>query len=412
MASKRIEKIKKSRSLNELFSVVREIAKEFTAAKPAVDKFIKALSSSQLRSVSEELNIDRVGGGNTTKSPKTTTTKTPTAKVTKWVAPKLEDLKKNTALIHSLYENTEELDYAITMVKQVFSGNENSKKAILEMTKLRDSVDEKLNSCFAVLNAIANKHLPPRVGSLHDDIIQGVIAHLPVKNYKNIVQEIYVIPNPEELGSFMFCLYCNIKNLKNKTGYEYETFCVTLTAIISKSGDMNFFVNAFPNFKVPGRYPIGKEVTDSKDAMRQVDLLLTHNEFEVDLNKQALPFDDAGAKNLGLLSNKNITAVAVKNDELIITLAPGLSGQMTSKVIADIQARLGMLISSKNSKSIFTYKMSTVGGKQVLKFVLLPNIDKSNKNLQINSGKLDELAELLNLTDAQKKAVRFGLLNK
>ena len=40
---------------------------------------------------------------------------------------------------------------------------------------------------------------------------------------------------------------------------------------------MQYFLNGLPSFKLPGKYPLGKQIDDPNSVRLRIDLLLHHN---------------------------------------------------------------------------------------------------------------------------------------
>lgn len=389
MASKRLEKIKKARSLNDVLDVIQEISFEFKNSQAVVGRLIGSLSA--------EISFDARG-------------KRPRAKVIdeKFVAPKAAELQKHTAVIEKLYQNVVELDAAEAMVKQAFAGNKKMPAALKAIRELKADVDNSINDAFDALQEIANKHLPSTMTKFVDGVTSYLLDALDTKTYKDIFRQVYVTFDPEDKDLLHFAEYIGLEGLKTSSGYAFDQYYVVVTGVINKQGVITYYVNSFPDFKVPGKYPLGKEVGTPEAAIKQVSLLLAHNDFAVTNDKLPMPIDDSQAKNTGLTTIKGIQKVSVVDDELIISLdASVTTDKAVNKIVMDVMARLNMILNSRASKNIFTYKVSTVKGKKTIKFILVPNTDKSTKNM--NLEKLEEVSELLNLSDQQKKALRFAL---
>lgn len=389
MASKRLEQIKKARSLNDVMSVIDDIAFELKNSQAIVGRLIGSLSA--------EISFD-------------TRNTRPRTKVadTKFVAPKAAELQKHIDVVNKLYANVLELDAAEAMVKQAFAGNKKQPAALKAIAELKASVDGSINDAFDALQEIANKHLPSNMTKFVDDLTSYIIDSLDAKTYKDIFRQVYVTYDPEDKTLLHFSQYIGVEALKTVTGFTFDQYYIVVTGVIDKEGRMTYYVNSFPDFKVPGKYPLGKETPTVDSAKKRVSLLLSHNDFAVTGDKLPMPIDDDRAKNSGLTSIKGVEKATVLNDELIVTLAPTVTSETTAqKILLDIMARLNAIAGTARSSKIFTYKLSKVKGKRTIKFILVPNVDKSTKHL--NLDKLDEAAHLLNLTDTQKKAMRFAL---
>lgn len=389
MASKRLEQIKKARSLNDIMSVIDDIAFEFKNSQAVVGRLINSLSA--------EISFDTRG------------TRPRTKVIDKeFVAPKAAVLQKHVDVVNKLYANVLELDAAEAMVKQAFVGNKKQPGALKAIAELKASVDASINDAFDALQEIANKHLPTGMTKFVDDVTSYIIDSLDAKTYKDVFRQVYVTYDPEDKDLLHFSQYIGIEALKTTEGFTFDQYYIVVTGVVDKEGRMTYYINSFPDFKVPGKYPIGKEVANIDAAKKRVSLLLSHNDFAVTADKLPMPIDDERAKTSGLTTLKGVEKVTVLNDELVVTLDTSVATEAaTQKILLAVMARLNSIAGTARSSKIFTYKMSKVRGKRTIKFILVPNVDKSTRH--INLEKLDEAAEFLNLTDTQKKAMRFAL---
>lgn len=391
MASKRLEKIKKARSLNDVLDVIKDIAFEFKNSQAVVGRLISSLSA--------EISFDARGTR-------------PRAKVvdTKFVAPKAAELQKHTAVIDKLYANVLELDAAEAMVKQAFAGHKKQKAALAAIADLKADVDASINDAFDALQEIANKHLPASMTKFVDGVTEYLLDVVDSKTFKDIFRQTYVTFDQEDKAALHFSEYIGLEGLKTTSGFTFDQYYVVVTGVINKTGAMTYYVNSFPDFKVPGKYPIGKEVADLNAAKKHIAILLAHNDFAVTGDKLPLPVDDSRAKNSGITSLKGVEKVAVVDDELIVSLAPTVkTDTMVNKIVIEIMARLKSILNNRTSKNIFTYKVSTVKGKKTIKFILVPNTDRSTKD--INLDRLHEVSDFMGLTPAQQKALKFALVH-
>lgn len=390
--SKRLEKIKNARSLNDIVSIVDDIAFEFKNSKAVVDKLIQSLSA--------EITFDSRDAGSGRR-------RVVKVKDEGFVAPNVKELQKHVGVIHKLYDNVLELDAAEALVKQAFAGNKKQKAALEAIRDLKKDIDDSLNDAFDTLNEIANKHMPSQMTELVDGLTKYLIDTLDVGAYKNIFRNVYVVPDTTDKHLFQFCAYIGIESLKNTSGYVFDQYYVVLTGVISNSGTASYFLNSFPDFKAPGRYPIGQSVADVSAARKRLGMLLAHNSLVLDLDKLPLPIDDQRAANVGITNLSGVEKATVKDDELTVILAPTIkTDNAVQKVVIEILGRLNAVVGTRKSSKVFTYKVGTVKGQKAVKFALVSNVGgKGNFNL----GQLNEVADMLNLTPKQREALRFAL---
>lgn len=387
MKNKRLEKIKNARSLNDVMAVVSEIGYEFQNSNAIVNKLVASLSATLVMDVRD------------TKPSKTVDTK--------FNPPKATELKKHVDVVHKLYDNVLELDAAEAMIKQSFAGHKKLSPALKAIADLKRDIDESINDAFDALSAIAAKHVPSKLSRLVDAVTSHIIDVLPTKMYKDIFRQLYVVPHPDDNAMFQFCDYIGIEGLKNLQGFAYDQYYVIVTGLIDKSGVMHFYVNGLPDFKVPGRYPLGKEVLTADAANKHVDMLFDHNNFVVDFEKQPLPFDGERANTAGFTNLKGVESVKVLNDEFIAVFSPAVkSERMAQNVELDIRARLNSIVGAKRNDKVFQSKLVRLGSKRGVKFILVPNV---GRKMNVSLDRLREVSDMMGLNDKQRAALRFAL---
>jgi hypothetical protein len=384
--SKRLDKIKAARSINEILEVVSDIAYEFKNSSAVVSRIVSSLSASLVMDVRDTKPSKQVD--------------------TEFKAPKLADLKKHVDVVHKMYDNVLELDAAEAMIKQSFAGNKKLPAALAAIKDLKRDIDDSINDAFDALGAIAAKHVPTKLSKLVDSLTSHIIDVLPTKTYKNVFRQLYVIPDPTSSGIFHFCDYIGIEGLKNDQGFTYDQYYVVVTGVVQKNGVMTFHVNGLPDFKAPGRYPLGKEVLDIAAAKKHVNLLLDHNNFVTDFEKKPMPIDTERAAGAGFTNIKGVDSVKVVDDELLVILKPDATERQIKSLELDVRARLNSVVGARKNDTVFQSKLVRNGSRRALKFILVPNV---GRKMDVSLQKLDEVSELMNLTDKQKAALRFAL---
>lgn len=411
MSSNRLEKIRKSRSVNDLIDIINEIAKEVRSGKKAVEKLTISISAKN----EDEIKIDHSGK----KSPEKMkiTQKTPSedtlgVKLTKFVVPPKDVLVKHNSTIQSMYENASELDAAEALLQQTFAGVKNQPAALRALRALKEEVDSSLNRAFSALNKLANKHLPTEMEQLSDSLISYLIDHLDKKSYDNMTKMVYVAP--DESNNILFSIYIGIEGLKNGSGFVFDEFYVILTGLVDKKGYIRYFLNTLPDFKVPGKYPVGKEITTEKDMIQRFKFLLAHNDLVSDFERKPMPLTTDQAKTKGLTNIPNVSDAYVEDDALYVVIKKGKdSDRVIKSVVLSVMPLLNLLVgNARRSKSVIKYKPLARKGTTVLQFILTPQLATGDdQDLSLNLQKLKELKSLLDLSDKEVEAIKHALKN-
>lgn len=392
----RIGKIKATRSLGDVLDIVSEIAYEFKNKSAIVKRLVASLSAG-------EMTFDARGDTETTKGIKSK----PKLVDETYIAPKAALLKKHSDVINHLYENVLELDASIAMIKQSFAGNKHVPEAIRGIKKLASSIDALLEEAFSALDAIAHKHRPAKLAKFVDTLKSNLIDMLPASMYEDIQQNVYVVQDPTDDSLFHYCQYFGLMGLKNLQGYKYDQYHIIITAIVAQDGTMEFHVNGLPNFKIPGKYPLGKAVTTLEQARKHIGMLLEHNNFVVDFEKLPMPLDTQRAKTAGIMNVAGVKNVRVVDDVLSVQVDPTISAKAADNIISSVLGRLNSLVGGRKDGKIFQYKRVPETKPKRIDFILLP--DLGNKKMHLSVVKLKEVSDYFNFSDKQMAAMRFSL---
>lgn len=394
--TQRLERIKNARSLNDILTIVDEIAYEFKNSAAIVNKLIASLASG----TGGMIKFDNRRGEN----------EVPQAGDAKYVVPPLRELKAHIDVLDRFYDNMVELDAAEALVKQAFAGQKKQPEALRAIKELRLEVDEKLNDAYQSLNELTRKHIPKGVERQFEALKGYLITVLPVNSYDDMTAMYYVVPDKTDKSIMQFCCYLGLDGLKNREGYRYDLYYFVLTGVVQNTGALEFYLNSLPNFILPGRFPLGKQIRDTNAMKQHVDMLLSHNDFVATHEKLPLPFDQERANKAGFTTLKHVESVHVADDTFTVVFTPDISTRAKAKpVVLNIMARLNSILGENKTAKIFQPEYIKRGGKPAVKFILTPNLDRrAGFSLQ----KLEEVSELFNLTENQQAALRFALQNE
>lgn len=401
MSSERLEKLKKARSLNDVMDVLSGIGADVKANKAIVSRLIESTSAADDEIVFDRRETDRNPAARV--APK---------ELVKFTKPKAAELQKHTKVISDLHDNYTELEAAEALIKQAFAGNKKQPAALKAVRDLMAEVENSLNDAFDAVGEIAEKHQPAKVTSVVDALVERLISALPANTYEDILKETYVVPSAADPKSLQFCNYISVLKLKNSQGFVFDQYYFVLTATLGPDGALTYNFNSFPNFKVPGKYPLGKEVPTKDGINRRLDFMLAHNNFVTEHGKLPFPADDDRVKHSGMTTIKGVKSAAVKDDNLTVTLEPTVKSKAAiDEVIKSVMARLSSLFRKNVKNTHFAYKVGRSGSSATLKFSLMPTGENKDADAHVDMNRLQEFSDALGLTDSQKKALRFALQN-
>lgn len=459
--AERMEKLRKSRSLNDVVTVVKNIAKDIgrsknlvarmaSAATPKARKVsISAGTPSKPKSI--KIGFDGMGPDIKVDAPtkktdagkkenRATFKKKPLSsgvKVSKYVAPTMntaEQIQNKVDIVHDLHENLLELDAAQEKIKHQFRGAKNLKVALNGIQALKDELQNTLAKAYDLLEAIAQKHIPDELEEMNEALQEFITENIPETKYNDIREEVYVTvkaPTDANEGAvtrgpkkikidvnkadFAFHCYTIIDGLKNSEGYEFEEYCIVLTGLVDRNGVMHYFLNALPDFKTPGKFNIGQEIQDDHAMETRLSMLLAHNDVVTELERKPMPLTTKSAKEKGFHSIEGVEAVHVVDDTLRVTIQRGQATPTKIEYIkAEVRSLLNAVIGKRNKSKVLPRKVKDNKGQIVLVFSLIPDIPDSDerKDYSINVSKLMDLKHVLGLPDDVVDDVKKAMLHR
>lgn len=404
MKTEILEALRKSRSINDIITVVEKIATSIRKHKKSATDLKSSLSAKD-----EEIQIDRTAAPTPVRKGRKTESEPSTgvAKIVKFTVPPKDKLIKNSDVVRHLYENVQELEAAEALIKQGFSGAK-ATTALKAIQSLKAEAEAAIQKAFEALGNVAEKHIPTHMSELGDALAVMLKNTLDKASYSKMSREIYVMPIQQGRKTvYQFAMYYVLENLKNTQGFVFDEYCLIFTGIVDSTGGIQYYLNAVPDFKVPGRYPLGREVDDKKEMLQRARMLLQAINVSLTLSKKALPVDTERARVAGFKKIAHVADVTVDDDSLNVKLAADAKGpRVVNGVIVQVMGLLGAIVGKSAGKII--YKIKKNGATQVIEFSLIPNRmqDEQAKRSGINKAKLDELQHVLDLDEHEVKALK------
>lgn len=401
----RFERIRKVRSLRDLTDILASVEKDITAGVSAAAR----LRANQVATAADETYVIGEPGRVRRIGTKTKTRKIDfSAKIAGFKAPSKASMEKHAKLLQGMYDNAKELDAIEAMLRTSFNGIKAQKAAIDAIVRLRKEVDTSLHSALETLNDVAAKHIPKEMESLRDQAVAWLLDNLPADQYEDLGHMEYVTvgDNPGEVS---FSVYIEISMLKNSHGYVFDEYFITLTGVVNAKGGIAYFVNALPDFKVPGKFPVGKQVTSESAMTQRISMLLAHNDVAPHIDKAPLPLHDSkDAASQGFTAIKGVKSAMVKDDALYLEIPATASAQGQKRIVSETVQLLNLAMRRKKDAAI-SHKKVTKGGKTYLKFILV--FKPGATPTSVNTSRLNEISHILDLDDNQMRSLRRSMLD-
>jgi hypothetical protein len=345
-----------------------------------------------------------------------------------------EKMQNKVDVIHDLHENLVELDAAREKIKQQFRGAKNLKIALGGIQALQDELTETLQKAYDMLEAIAHKHIPEELEQMNELLVDFLHDNIPETKYEDMREEVYVTmkrPDDKTEGvvsrgpkkikidiknaDFAFHCYTIIDKLKNSDGYEFEEYCIVLTGLVDRTGVLHYFLNALPDFKSPGKFNIGQEVTDEHAMNTRLSLLLAHNDLVTELERKPMPLTTKTAKEKGFHSIAGVEEVHVVDDTLRVTITKGeATPSKIENIKMEVRSLLNAVLSKRSKSKVLPRKAKNSKGQIVLIFSLIPDIPDTDerRDYSINVSKLHEMQKALGLPDDVVEDVKKAMLHR
>jgi hypothetical protein len=374
-----VELLRKARNTNEIMDVVEKI-KKLTDKSGIVAKNLKSVLSS-------EISIDH------------TDKKAGKIEIVKFSMPNAKQIKKNSDLVKELYENANHLETASAMIKNSFASQKGAKEALKAIDALKTEVEKNVIIAFAALNSLAEKHQPRELEKLVSQLAQYLGRNLEDTSFEKISREVYVTLEGEKIH---FCNYVNIEGLKDSKGFAAENYFVVLTSEMAVDGSSaDLYLTSVHDFKPPGTYDLGRKVSDLKGAQIELQKLLAHDSIHSLFDQKPLEIEDSSKFTMV----KGIVDASVEND--VLTCLVDSNVKDVNKVVVEVLLLLQAVVGKKNK---IRHKVIVKGKKTKIEFILTSNIVDKDKG--VNISKLDNLKDMLELTDTEIKAIKRALRDR
>lgn len=406
MAKKdRLEQIRKVRSLNDVLEIIEDIRKDSEEDEKTAKKLYVSLSAGK---GDEVIEISRLGVPGKKRKIKTNVRRTKidfSSMVKDFKAPPKSAIEKHLAVLQRLYDNAKELEAVEAMLKQSFAGVKNQRDALNSVKTLRQTVDSSIRTALNALNKVASKHVPSELVKLRDHLTSFLLDNIPESQYDDMGFIEYV--SLGERGEIHIAVYVEIENLKNSNGYVFDEYIIILTGVVDARGNIAYFVNALPDFRVPGKYALGKQITSENEMEQRVSMLLAHNDIITKYDRAPMPITSDEVTKRGFSAIKGVVKATVADDSLYLQVGK-LDKKTEAQVVKDTIVLLNQVMKRRKDANI-SWKSVTRNGKRYLKFILYFKPGSEPKSL--NVMKLGEIKDVLDLDERTLAALRKSMLD-
>lgn len=207
--------------------------------------------------------------------------------VLKKLVPNMKKLQREFDVVTGLHAAMEELDLieADLQVKFNLTGSQDlvgaAQKAAKMINTVRNKTRNELATAYRFLNQLGSSSVPKDVQEFVEVLAKAVSN---VIEYKSVEPFLYVIPHEE---TFMFVHYLHLKELRDDSGKFYPELNVVTSAKLMPQGK-EYRLTLLNKFSAPGSFPFGKRVSNVKDAVKVLGVLLDLENFDNQFNRVPL----------------------------------------------------------------------------------------------------------------------------
>lgn len=297
--------IRHARNLGELSSTINRIKSSFNRKKIESSKFYRAISATPDKSGQKKEESVRIGSQKVDKvslSPSDTQTY---YRIADWKHPNLSTLKKNFHIIDSFQQNDYELEAAQSVILS-FPDSPEKKKLLESLKVFRENLQDQIDTSYASLEKQAHDKVPAEFTKLIKHTNRLLHSLFDKENKKaNVEGSLYVIPSNRFViqPAVEFIYYFTITGLLNDVNYEVSEYYIVLTAAVGNNGTMKFYLNSLFDFKRPGSFSLGRDISDTLEkanfsrATLEIKSLLSYDKFHTTVANRVLPATNTEIKN-------------------------------------------------------------------------------------------------------------------
>jgi len=410
-----IDKIRKARSVQDFENIIESISKSYLKNRREVKNLNR--SSSRLLIVmnskssdDDEIVIDHTGVGGVKKINLKAKLNTPVRTILKdFKPPKITSVQHNTDVLNELHDKAEELASIEAFLTQSFGKAKGQQAALKAVRELLKNVDETIYKAFESLHKVADTYLPKEFKQLSDTLTDTLLDSLDTDSYADLHHVTYVVRTEDNMWQYTY--YVTIEDLKNASGFVFDDYNVVLSALIDNKKNASYYLTTLSEFRIPGKFPIGKAINSVSDIKNTLAILLGHNDVIDILHKKPLALDKTSLKKHKLENLPGVKEIKVEDDSLIVELNKKDSTTANiNKVITKVLPILNNIVGNKSKKSVITKKIDRTQAGAIITFILVGVV--KDKEVGINTNQLKELQHSLDLTDGDIRAIKEALKHR
>lgn len=438
--SKNVEKLQNARSLSELLSVVDVIKASIAKIGKSTNGLLKGLSSTSTINISlssaeevelsdikrrakrtyKETELSDIKKSTTTHKKAPTSLKTVLDKST-IKTPSKTQLAKNSTALEEITSAIEDLQIALrVLTTKQFAKMDDSKAAVALIKGLIDQAKTLKDTHLNAISVIARDFTPTDHKKAVKALRKLIKSEINEETYTAIQVKSFILnPAPDTIYYQTFML---LRNLTNEDGFAYEAYSYVLTGSFDiGSGELTHFMTTLKDPKVPGTFPIGKEVPDVRALSTQIkaynvidNLISTQGRLKFNKSGRDVRTGPLGASkdidtyNIG---GKTVAGIRIQNKQLYIRLKRGLSDRQKKDLVLRLVPIIKAIFIPKARKTSLSWKeiKGKNSGANFLVFTLSRNEDTKSREF---IHKVSRLARELGLSPKLARETIQAVVNQ
>ena len=342
----------------------------------------------------------------------------------------MDSLVDYSECINRMYCNIDNITIAREIAKTQFRTLTKTSDFVKSCDALIAEANAAIGKAFDEIATIAKKHVPTKLKKMFMTVygyLFGKEPKIQATQYTSLAKPIQVVPIKvgNSINEILFSAGITLRDFKlspdkslgeTVKNFKFRVFSIALTAKINiADGKIAYYITAYPDFKLPGTYAVGKQITEDT-VIEALGKLLSNYNFKI---TQRSPFVTDKSKGNPFKSIYGVKNAKIIHDKLAVMLEANLTktniGSAKTSIIMMLQKQYNELfrVSFDDSRTVKLTNRSTgeVEEHTMIYYTLIPVIDNDTKKRAVTSEQFRELTDALQLSHKQQFELKKILWN-
>lgn len=321
-------------------------------------------------------------------------------KIDKIVVPKLDNLRKNFAVVDDLSDQVEQLDALYNSVSVNFRGVRGSNDMLKNIKAMQAQAEKKMNAALQFLNSVGEKYVPDPFRKMVEATLAIVSPNLEFKDHHT-----FIYGYETKDSNLAFSVYIQLRGLKDEEGNQYPHFFIVFSCVLKNSEERGkvdplYYVTVMHDFTTPGKFMPGKQVANPGAAASALGLLLEMENVNTAIGVLPHGLDPNKISKNKFAEGSQVYKIHVDANSLTFELLKSVTKSQASEIATSIYKDVkGILAHIK--KAQIKVKLYEEGGRWNVRYTLT-NLARED---QVSINDLDFLAEHFDLDEEKLRRV-------